>query len=398
MRHGVGLADAGSRVLLVSTDPASNLDEVLGTTLGTRPTAIPGAFRISALNLDPEAAARAYRERVVGPYRDALPPAAVRSMRSSSPAPAPSRSPLSRSSRGCSAIRRRRRSSTTSCSTRRRPAVLEGIAEIQRFLERQPGVGRTLSIADFVARMNQAMHGDDLAEHRIPPSRELVAQYLLLYSMSGSPTDLDSWMDGTQQSAVVPVFLHTDSTASVERIIRAVQAYAPTRLGDKAALRIGGGTAQAAALNEVIVEGKIRNIVQIALAVLVVSAIAFRSLWGGLLVLVPLTLAVIANFGLMGLAGIPLNIATATISAMAVGIGADYAIYLLFRIREEIAKGAPSGEAVRHAIETAGKAILFVASAVAGGYAVLLFSWGFWVHIHYALLIGAAMLVSRPPP
>jgi arsenite-transporting ATPase len=76
----VGLADAGKRVLLVSTDPASNLDEVLGAPLGTRPTAVPGAPRLSALNLDPEAAARAYRERVVGPYRDLLPAAAVRSM------------------------------------------------------------------------------------------------------------------------------------------------------------------------------------------------------------------------------------------------------------------------------------------------------------------------------
>ena len=76
----IGLADAGKRVLLVSTDPASNLDEVLGASLGTRPVAIPGVPSLHALNLDPEAAARAYRERVVGPYRGLLPPAAVRSM------------------------------------------------------------------------------------------------------------------------------------------------------------------------------------------------------------------------------------------------------------------------------------------------------------------------------
>lgn len=76
----VRLADQGRRVLLVSTDPASNLDEVLGTPIGTSPTAVPGAPGLSALNLDPEAAARAYRDRVVGPYRNLLPPAAVRSM------------------------------------------------------------------------------------------------------------------------------------------------------------------------------------------------------------------------------------------------------------------------------------------------------------------------------
>jgi arsenite-transporting ATPase len=73
----VGLADAGKRVLLVSTDPASNLDEVLETKLGSRPTEIRGASGLLALNLDPEAAARAYRDRVIGPYRDLLPAAAV---------------------------------------------------------------------------------------------------------------------------------------------------------------------------------------------------------------------------------------------------------------------------------------------------------------------------------
>jgi arsenite-transporting ATPase len=76
----VGLADAGKRVLLVSTDPASNLDEVLEASLGTRPTAVPGVRGLWALDLDPEAAAHAYRERVVGPYRELLPPASVRSM------------------------------------------------------------------------------------------------------------------------------------------------------------------------------------------------------------------------------------------------------------------------------------------------------------------------------
>jgi arsenite/tail-anchored protein-transporting ATPase len=69
----VTLADLGRRVLLVSTDPASNLDAVLGVTLGRTPTPVPGVERLAALNIDPEAAAEAYRERVLGPYRGVLP-------------------------------------------------------------------------------------------------------------------------------------------------------------------------------------------------------------------------------------------------------------------------------------------------------------------------------------
>ena len=76
----VALADAGKRVLLVSTDPASNLDEVLGATLGSEPVPVPGVPGLYALNIDPEAAARAYRERMVAPYRGVFPEAAVRSM------------------------------------------------------------------------------------------------------------------------------------------------------------------------------------------------------------------------------------------------------------------------------------------------------------------------------
>ncbi len=76
----VALADGGRRVLLVSTDPASNLDEVLGCPLGTAPTPVPEVRGLWALNLDPGAAARAYREKLVGPYRGKLPAAVVRSL------------------------------------------------------------------------------------------------------------------------------------------------------------------------------------------------------------------------------------------------------------------------------------------------------------------------------
>jgi len=76
----VTMARQGRRVLLVSTDPASNLDEVLGVRLSSAPAAVHGADGLFALNIDPESAAKAYRERVVGPYRGLLPEASINSM------------------------------------------------------------------------------------------------------------------------------------------------------------------------------------------------------------------------------------------------------------------------------------------------------------------------------
>ncbi|MCA9148130.1 MAG: TRC40/GET3/ArsA family transport-energizing ATPase, partial [Planctomycetales bacterium] len=76
----VALADHGKAVLLVSTDPASNLDEVLGTELSNRPTRVGTIASLWAMNIDPEQAAREYRERMVAPFRGVLPEVAVQSM------------------------------------------------------------------------------------------------------------------------------------------------------------------------------------------------------------------------------------------------------------------------------------------------------------------------------
>lgn len=76
----VELTDNGKKVLLVSTDPASNLDDVLGTRVTHDPTVIPGCANLSAVNIDPEEAAHCYRERVVGPFRGVLPEESVKSI------------------------------------------------------------------------------------------------------------------------------------------------------------------------------------------------------------------------------------------------------------------------------------------------------------------------------
>jgi predicted RND superfamily exporter protein len=79
---------------------------------------------------------------------------------------------------------------------------------------------------------------------------------------------------------------------------------------------------------------------------------------------------------------------------MAVGIGADYGIYMSFRMREELRNSIEESIAIKKAFMSAGKAALFVSSAVAGGFGVLMLSYGFMIHIWMGFLIATAMLVS----
>lgn len=276
----------------------------------------------------------------------------------------------------------------------KRPDVLSFMESLQVHLEKDAQVGKTLSLVDFIKKMNLSMNADQPAFYKIPESQDLVAQYLLLYSNSGEPGDFDSFVDYNYQNAVVTAFTKSDSSAYMEKLTKEIINFAEDKIPPGIQIQMGGGSLGGVALNQIMIEEKVLNILQIMGAVFIISALVFRSLLAGLLILVPLIAAVIVNFGIMGLLGIPLQIATALVSAMAVGIGADYGIYMSYRMREELRENNDEHKALEKSFKSAGKAALFVSTAVAGGFGVLMFSFGFMIHLWMGFLIALAMLVS----
>lgn len=254
------------------------------------------------------------------------------------------------------------------------PKVLAAMAKLQFFLEQQPGVGKTQSLADLIRRMNQAMHGDDKAYDVVPSDVNLISQYLLLYSMSGQPQDFDNLVDNDYQHAVVWAYLKTDSTAYAESLWKRSEQLIKHEFPPGVTVHIGGGLPQTAAINSSLVSTKVLSILQMAVVVFLLSSLALSSFTGGFLVVAPLAVIVLVNFGLMGWLGITLDMGTATTTAMVVGIGSDYEIYMLYRLREEFARQGDLNRALRTSLLTSGKAVLFVALSIAGGYSALLFS------------------------
>jgi predicted RND superfamily exporter protein len=273
------------------------------------------------------------------------------------------------------------------------PKVLQGMADLQAFLESQPDVGKTQSLADLTKRMNQAMHADDPQFYAIPESRDLIAQYLFLYSLSGDPQDFDSFVDNDYQRASIWAYLKNESTGYADSVAHKAQAVIAKSFPPGTTVQMGGSLPELIALNSVIVRDKFRNMAQMALIVLILGSIIFRSPVGGLFVVTPLLAVIIANFGLLGWLNITLDIGAMSAAAMAIGIGADYEIYLLFRFREELARSGNLLSATRDSLLTSGKAILFVALSVIGGYAVLQAS-DFAFFNHLSGLVMATMAVS----
>jgi predicted RND superfamily exporter protein len=269
------------------------------------------------------------------------------------------------------------------------PKVLAAMAKLQAFLDQQPHVGKTQSLADLIRRMNMAMHADDKAYDKVPTDGNLVAQYLLLYTTSGQPEDFDNLVDSDYQRAVVWTYLKTDSTAYAQALWEKCEPLIRQEFPGDVTVRIGGGLPQTVAINSSMVSTKMNSMVQMALVVFVLSALALGSLTGGVLVVAPLAAIVLVNIGLLGWLGVPLDMGTATTTAMVTGIGADYEIYMLYRLREEFARRRDLNQALRASLVTSGKAVLFVALSIAGGYAALLVS-----DFRFYPRLGATMIAT----
>lgn len=273
------------------------------------------------------------------------------------------------------------------------PEVLRAIHDLQRWIEANPEVGATLSFADYVERMHRAMTGEP--NGRLPEKQDLIAQYLFLYSLSG-PDDLSALVDAAHRVAVLRAYVKSDEADFARRLFERLATYAADRFrGLPVEPRLAGGALSVQfALNEVVVQEKLANVAQVATIIFVLSALVLRSVAGGLLVLAPLLLAVAINLGIMGFTGTWLSIATASITAMAVSMGADFAIYFIFRLREEMRRtGGDLHEAIATSLASSGQAIFFVSSAVAAGYLLLSLS-GFRVWIYLGSLTTIMVVVS----
>lgn len=274
------------------------------------------------------------------------------------------------------------------------PEVLRAIEDTQAFIQRLPEVGKTLSIADYVKRMHRVMDPQSAERAAIPDRQPLIAQYLFLYTLSGQPDDLSNLVDPAYRDGVILAFNKSDASAFVHALVHDLKEFTARRFaGLPVTVGIAGGALGAqAAVNEVIVREKIRNLLQVAGIIFLLSALALRSIVGALLVLSPLAIAVVINFGVMGWTQTALSMSTASVTAMGVSIGADFAIYLIFRLREELTEYALV-DALQRTLLTCGKAIFFVSSAVALGYLILVFS-GFAAWMHLGGFTALIMLVS----
>jgi predicted RND superfamily exporter protein len=245
------------------------------------------------------------------------------------------------------------------------PATLAALDRLAGALAADPVVARTASAADLVKELNVAIAGGPWA---LPADPRLTAQLLFL----GRGPAFERFVDRADARTVLQVYLRSDEPAEVARVLARARAVAASlALPAGVVVRVAGGVGpMLLAVEEHVTRGKLLNVAAILLVVYAFSSLVLGTPVGGAFVILPLVLAVAVVFGVLEWAGIRFDVVSATIAPIGVGIGADYAIYFLYRLREERRRGAAIPAALERALETSGRAVLFVAVAIALGFTV----------------------------
>lgn len=253
------------------------------------------------------------------------------------------------------------------------PSLLKSMDKFQKYMEEDPNIGESISIAEYLKRMNRVLNENRKEMFRVPGNRELAAQYLFLYSMSGDPTDFDPVVDYNYRKANMRFQIKTDDSAIVKGILqKAKKGTEKFFTGDNAKVRTSGTVTIIDLVIDLIINGQIWSIIISILLIFLLTSFEFRSFVGGFYCIIPISISAFFNFGFMGLIGIPLDVSTALTASMAIGIGVDYAIHIVNKYKLEAKKGLHPHEVTTLTLLTSGRAIWYNAIVVALGFLVLL--------------------------
>ena len=220
--------------------------------------------------------------------------------------------------------------------------------------------------------------------------KNLIAQYLVLYSGSLNEYANDQLAPSAARMAVQ---FRTHNTSAVEGVIQDIHRWGALNLPEGYTVETSGIAEMEVALTSMITSSQISSFLLSIISVFVILAISFRSPMAGLIGSIPLSLAILINFGIMGFAGINLDMVTSLISSIAIGIGVDYTIHFMNNYHHERLLSDDLQRVTFNTYMVSGKAILVNALSVALGFLVLCFS-EFVVLRYIGLLVAVVMVTS----
>ena len=250
----------------------------------------------------------------------------------------------------------------------RDPHVLNDVSSLQSFLEREDKVSLSYSFADVVKQMHRTFMDDELTHYTIPDSASKIKNLI-----TGFSNDYSSVVDDMDyESGLVTVLAKIMSTDEIFHFANKTDAYIDENLTSDMSITVTGMIIVIRDMVIMIIRSSAFSITFSLIVIGLIASVFFKRILWGILAVIPLTSAVILNFGLMGHFGVTLNHITAILSSIIIGVGVDFAIHYISQFRRLSRKVNPD-QLSREVIDDVGYPIILDACSNMG-FGALMFS------------------------
>jgi len=251
------------------------------------------------------------------------------------------------------------------------PKLLKEMTGLQQMLEDNSKVTTSFSIADMVKQMHRVVMDNDPEFEMIPDERDKINNLFTMYSMSGDPDDFSTMVDYDYSVGLVTSLSRVMTTDEIVSTVDKIENYTQ----DLKSVEKASVTGMMVVLRDLvylIVESSIISIVASVLVIGLIASVFFKRILWGVMAIIPLSVAIIINFGFMGLAGISLSHVTALLASIIIGVGVDFAIHYISQYRR-LAGRVEKNNLTRDVIDDVGYPIM-LDSASNMAFGALLFS------------------------
>lgn len=276
------------------------------------------------------------------------------------------------------------------------PESIRLMEDFQRHMEVLPEVGGTRSLASVTPHVNAALHyGDPKWGIQSLHDEQYMAMLVFMFSQGCEPGEMDLYMSRDGKLANVICFVKDHKGETIEKVLNRARTFIEEHPSDKIEFKLAGGLIGVlGAANEIIARAEIVSIALALFVVFLTCAIAYRSFFAGLLFVIPLAASNYLTFAYMAYKDIGMNVNTLPISALGIGLGVDYGIYIVSRMKEEYAKVKDYKQASINALSTAGGAVLFTGTTLIAGVIFWYFLSSLRFQAEMGLLLAIWMFIS----
>lgn len=270
------------------------------------------------------------------------------------------------------------------------PEVLKGIDSFIREVLRIPKVEKAIAITEYIKAENQAFNDGKKDEFRIPDSRGLISNYLFLLE---GQEEINSLVTPDYSTARVSIRLHSMSSTELIKTIEKVKSVLNKNLPAGCKGTVTGSAILYANMVNDIVLAQVESLLIAFFCIFIMMAINLRSIKVGFLSMLPNIFPILVNLGIMGFFGITLNISTAMVSAIAIGIAVDDTIHFIYRLWVEVHKDGDYEKAAYRAVTTVGRPMVFTSAVITAGYIIICLS-SFMPNLYAGMLTAITMVVA----